>query len=371
MFTFQPNDIGGILSGTMSDDDLHSFKPEDVRSLKSECGRMVTRAAARPRTGDEEQRTVEHVASNFDKDRMGDRIDPRGWDLRMFRSNPLLLWGHRDHEPPIGRVVRAQKTVGEDGELITLSRFHSPEKYAFADLVFRMVLDGDLPAVSVGFMPTVVERPKNEEEATKLGVGRWGVIYRKQELLELSVVTVPANAAALAKKLKGYEAAHEYPDHALRLVERYLAGDEPHRSVHRIAQPLCEVLDENPDSADTFTTSGTEARFFFGPEPIDKVSQFTGKEIEACVETAILGLMPEMIEDAVRDGFERGVNSLLDELSGEPSNAPEDDGNGVSGDEPLETRSSLDTEECSDAEHSDTLWDAILEDVEQQLKPSS
>lgn len=427
--TFTPQAIGGILSGTMADEELRAFKPEDVRALKNECDRMVTRAGGAPRTGDPDARTVEHIASNFDKDRMGDRIDPRGWDLRTFRGNPLLLWGHRDHEPPIGRVLRVQKTAGEGGELMTVSRFHPAEKYAFADLIFKMVLDGDLPAVSVGFMPSVVERPANEEEATKLGVGRWGVVYRKQELLELSVVTVPANAAALAKKLKRFEDEHTYPSHVLRLVERYLEGDEPHRSVHRIAQPACEVVDDNEevgatvdsiaqtamelDAAQrgwTFTggsddlipinhdpvvpgvvvqyylvdsegrhvpydaglieranASERARRGLFGPDEITTTPLASGKAIEQAVERAVNATLPEVIHNAVRDGFERGVHSLLDQMSGETEHIPKGDGKGVS-EQSLETSSSLDAGDGAAVE-GDELWAQVLEDVERKLNP--
>ena len=340
---FNTTDIGSILGGTIAKSDLDNFKPEDVRALKAEGDRMVIRAnthtlagagtrAARPKSGDVDERTVEHVASNFGRDRLGDRIDPRGWDLKAFKANPQLLWGHRDHEPPIGRIVRAVKTKGEDGALETLSKFHSPEKYGFADVVFRMVIDGDLPAVSVGFMPQQVERPKNEDEAKAMGVGRWGVLYRKQELLELSVVTVPALSTALAKSITKWEQSGKVDAGALRLLERYLSDDAPTKTIHRLGAPMCEVVDENVDPMSEMSRAAGQAidaalapDMHAAQSALDSGDPWRAVEVlRSVVATDTLDLdddhpetvtldyddLREIVRAEVRDGFDAAVASI-------------------------------------------------------------
>jgi phage head maturation protease len=213
MVAISKNIVDGIRFGTLARADLEALSVQEVRAVKG-AGQPMRRMVARkaPLTIDVDARTVEHEASNGERDRMDDVINPAGWDLTNFSKNPVLLWSHRDDQPPIGRVLRARKAKHEDGHkaLFTTSRFHEQEKYPFAELVWGMVRDGDLPGVSVCFLPQEIVRPASEEEAEEMGVGRFGVYFKRQELLELSVVTVPALASALARKLDGLAERGEF-----------------------------------------------------------------------------------------------------------------------------------------------------------------
>jgi len=360
---FNTTDIGSILGGTIAESDLDHFKPEDVRALKAEGDRMVIRAnthtlagagtrAVRPKSGDVDERTVAHVASNFGRDRLGDRIDLRGWDLKAFRANPQLLWGHRDHEPPIGRIVRATKTKGEDGALETVSKFHSPEKYGFADIVFRMVIDGDLPAVSVGFMPQQVERPKNEDEAKAMGVGRWGVLYRKQELLELSVVTVPALSTALAKSITRWEQSGKVDASALRLLERYLAGDAPTKTIHRLGSVGCEVVDENDESEDAIEHIARVSAEAAARALDDKI--MAGMDPDPETVTLDYDDLREIVRAECRDGFEAALASIKN------NDTPHVDSHG-SADESDALEPGLSPEPASRSADTRTEWDDLLD----------
>jgi len=189
--------------GVATDEDLRGAKVEDVIAIKSD-GEHVHRAITRrkPRGIDREKREVEHVASDETVDRMGDVIRVKGWQLDSFKQNPVVLWDHKSGDPPIGTAVQVWKDLsGEDPFLGIRSRFFDAAKYEFADLIARMVMDGDLQAGSVGFLPLATTRPETQEARTKLGLGQWGVLYDKAELLEWSIVTVPANPGALMRKL--------------------------------------------------------------------------------------------------------------------------------------------------------------------------
>jgi HK97 family phage prohead protease len=231
-----------IWSGVATDDEMRAVGADDVAKIKSDAEHVRVRVCtkARPKTVDQEARTVEHVASDETADRMGDIIRFRGWDLGPFKKNPQLLWNHDSGAPPIGRVL----TVAKDADakaLVTTSRFFDAEKSAFADLIWRMVADGDLPAVSVGFIPRKTVRPTDAEERTKLGLGEWGVVYEAAELLELSVVTVPANSNALMRRLDSMVAAGQ--------VEKALAVQASReftpstRTVVPVAKPETVTLD--------------------------------------------------------------------------------------------------------------------------------
>lgn len=116
------------------------------------------------------------VASSDAVDREGESIKTTGWELDNFKRNPVLLWSHNAHQLPIGKVT---DIAVEGGNLVAKFMFAAHD---FAQDVKKLVQDKILNAVSVGFMP------KDQDEKGNI---------TKQELLELSIVNVPANQDAL------------------------------------------------------------------------------------------------------------------------------------------------------------------------------
>ena len=152
---------------------------------------------------DEARRTILFVCSTAAIDRYGDIIRQDGWQLDNYLRNPVVLWGHDSRSLPIGRAL---KTFVDKGKLQILAEFASADIYPFADTVFKMVAGGFVNTVSVGFMPTEWEwrfGETDEQTGYKPILGR---IYSKQELLENSVVSVPANPEALVVG-RNFEAA--------------------------------------------------------------------------------------------------------------------------------------------------------------------
>jgi HK97 family phage prohead protease len=165
-------------------------------------------STARPKAYDDGTRRVRFCFSDGGVDRMGDTIDPAGWDLREFGRNPVALWAHDNTAPPIGRC----SNVGiEGGRLMGDVEFAPPETYAFADTIYRLTRGGFINAVSVGFLALDYERKGD------------GLAFHKQELLEVSVCPIPANANALAEaRAKGIITSHE-----LRRLRRDAENAEP------------------------------------------------------------------------------------------------------------------------------------------------
>jgi HK97 family phage prohead protease len=119
-------------------------------------------------------------------DRMGDTIASTGWRLESYQKNPIVLWAHDRHQPPVAKSAR----VWADGErLMSEPEFTPREMYPFGAMVGEMVKGGFLNAASVGFRP--LKHAWNEE--------RGGIDFIEQELLEYSIVPVPANAEALVE----------------------------------------------------------------------------------------------------------------------------------------------------------------------------
>jgi len=127
----------------------------------------------------EEDNSLWAVFSTSDKDRHGDEVQ-QNWKLDNFMRNPVVLNSHNysDTADVIGRVeILSQKDNKLEGKI----RF-AVEENPKAKVTYQLYKGGYLNAFSVGFIPGQDEN----------------------ELLELSAVSVPANALALAKQ-KGIE----------------------------------------------------------------------------------------------------------------------------------------------------------------------
>lgn len=135
----------------------------------------------------DEGRAFDFCISTASVDRYGDTIAVEGWQLAAFRKNPVVLWMHDNNLLPVAKAVNVRI---EDGKLKSRAEFTPEGMLRFNDAVHDMLKGGFLSATSVGFIPlkyNFVDDPQR----------RFGIDFLEQELLEFSVVTVPANAEAL------------------------------------------------------------------------------------------------------------------------------------------------------------------------------
>jgi HK97 family phage major capsid protein/HK97 family phage prohead protease len=131
---------------------------------------------------------MEFVLSDETPDRMGDVIVAAGWDLTHFKKNPVALWAHRGDLPPIGKWKNLRiENKSLRGHLELAPEGTSPR----IDEIRRLVDAGILKAVSVGFRP-IASQPRGD------GKTYLGETFEKAELVETSLVSVPANPNALA-----------------------------------------------------------------------------------------------------------------------------------------------------------------------------
>ena len=139
---------------------------------------------------------VSFVASTANADRYGDVINQGGWDLSKFRQNPVILLNHNSNALPIGKGI----VDVVDGQLMVDIEFDMDDPQAKE--VARKTKAGFLNAVSVGFNP-IDSTPRSTLEKSHPAHGQSGQYFDKAELLEISIVTIPANGDAVAAK--GYE----------------------------------------------------------------------------------------------------------------------------------------------------------------------
>lgn len=119
-------------------------------------------------------------------DRMGDVIALAGWRLEHYKSNPVVLWAHDASLIPVGRATAIWSTGTALKSTVELATGIS----TYADRVRQMIEGGYLNATSVGFQPLKYAFSKDPARP-------YGIDFLEQELLEWSIVSVPANAECL------------------------------------------------------------------------------------------------------------------------------------------------------------------------------
>lgn len=133
---------------------------------------------------------VEFVVSTGDIDAHGERINIAGIDLKDFKKNPVVLWGHDGFNLPIAKATK----IWKDGDrLMARALFKINDE--FPRKVYEYIVEGYINAVSIGGM---VEE-----------WGHDGLTIAKLKMKEFSVVSIPANQNALVanKSLEGNDKA--------------------------------------------------------------------------------------------------------------------------------------------------------------------
>jgi HK97 family phage prohead protease len=150
----------------------------------------------------EEGRRLTFIASDGTRDSAGTVLNPKGWDLRRFNKNGIIGYQHKVYgswegtDNPDNVIGKGQAYIKEDRLMVDVE-FEPAEINPLAEKIYQKLLFGSLNAVSVGFVP--------------VGKGAWGegqealtgenptYYYAGQELLEVSVVNIPANPNATKK----------------------------------------------------------------------------------------------------------------------------------------------------------------------------
>lgn len=208
----------------------------------------------------EESRTVQFVISDSTKDRYRTVLNPDGWDLDNFNRNGIVGYQHDVYGGGLCEGPNPDSVIGqgrawlEGSALMGEVRFEPEDINPLAQKIFRKVVHGTLKATSVGFIANGGGRLVNDETGkeqrlseTPHGIPEGYTFYFDgQELLEFSIVNIPANPSALKKNLRGQTA------NALQFIKRQLGGDWKYGDIEKLrVMDVIELL-ENPKSRETF-----------------------------------------------------------------------------------------------------------------------
>ena len=143
---------------------------------------------------DLEQRTIVGVASTPEPDRMGDVVEPLGITFK----NPLPLLLYHNTQKPVGAVTFKPPTAAGLEFEATLPTVDDPGTVRDRiEEAWTSIKAGLLAGVSIGF--------RSIEEAWNKETG--GFRFLKTEILELSLVAIPANAGATIQSIKSLDLA--------------------------------------------------------------------------------------------------------------------------------------------------------------------
>lgn len=135
---------------------------------------------------------ITFTASDDTLDRYDEVIEAKGWDLTNYRRNPVFQNSHK-YGDVVFTLGKSLVTEIRGNALVQQIEF-AVAINPVARLAFDLYKGGFLNAVSVGFIPIEWEEGG--------GANKFRRKFIKQELLELSAVSIPANPNALQNAIK-------------------------------------------------------------------------------------------------------------------------------------------------------------------------
>lgn len=146
------------------------------------------------RAVEDDKRSLDVIASTTAIDSYGE-IVVQDWDLKRYLANPVVLYGHSTWDMPIGHASNVRV---ENNQLLATLHLVDEKANPLAERVWQGIKQGSLRAVSVGF------RTKGNPSTADVN-GKPVLMLTGNELIEISVVPIPANPEAIALQAKAFQ----------------------------------------------------------------------------------------------------------------------------------------------------------------------
>lgn len=212
------------------------------------------------------------TTGSADRDR--DRVSPTGAILDNYLKNPVVMWGHSYSNPAdvIGRATNLEVSetgIVADFELRPAANDFDPQN------VVRLLWDGGwVRTASIGFQPV-------DAQPNDLG----GLDYKTWELLEFSLVPIPANQDALRLAAKGLETFSTMTTTTAGYLT--ISGE--------LLQPsLADSIKEASDNAEVEETEAIEETNAEQDAPADAAAD-EAAAVEAANELRLAAILSEFI----------------------------------------------------------------------------
>lgn len=277
----------------------------------------------------EKDRVLKFKISDESVDRAGDIIRQAGWNFEPYRKNPVIQFAHEYGMPPIGKALFVHSVL-DNGSPYSWAEVKFPEEgsYEFADTIYKLAKPPEqfIRTTSVGFIGKKINRVEDEEERKSLGLGTHGVVFEEQELLEISIVPVPANPNAISMAVqKGIISSKEatWVDNVFGSARSTLLKISPQYSGETISFTYAGSTSGNPDT-NNFIQVSSDLLLFSKIEEIkesikgfdsrleeleEKLGRFDGVEVSTS-KTAVKNA--DLYESILRDS-----NEILEKVHSE------------------------------------------------------
>lgn len=238
---------------------------------------------------------IEGYASTNDIDRSRDVVSASVWEkgLENYLKNPVVLAYH-DYSQPVGRVME-HKTDSKG--LWIKARISSA-----AEDVYKLVKDGVMTAFSIGFRVLDAEYNPSAEV----------FLIKEVELLEISVVPVPANQNTTFSLSKAFDSAEDYASYK-KLFAPAADQSKETESSSTVASTIKKEFKMNPEQIEAMMA---EAAAKAAKQALEQADQARAKaEADAAAKAKAEAELEARIKAAVSVSVgDSGTEKLLAEV---------------------------------------------------------
>lgn len=300
---------------------------------------------------DEEARQAQYIISTDDVDRCGEIVEQK-WELDNYKKNPIVLFGHDPSKADnvLGKCIEFE-TAKDGDRTITKATVQFAEEgtSSTADTVWKLVKQGILRTVSVGFIPHSFKNEDSMDEPT---------ILSDNELLEFSLVPLPANPNAVALA---------YQDGTLTKKDAKFLLNGYQKEAKLLEQALCDTIKATTDSS----KEGAKA---MSDEDITKLAEAVGTAVSETLAPKFDEILAKLDdgEDADEEKPEEPADETPDgdQMAGDDGKKPEDDDEDDEDKEPKKNAKSEQNDEDGAFDENEELDEeaekAFLADLEKE-----
>jgi len=220
-------------------------------------------------------------------DRYSEVIMPKGVDLKNFKANPVVLWAHNfaQHDgSPIGKINPKSITITDDSIEADIIFDQADE---FAKKIEAKIRSGFLNTGSIGFRAIDISK-----EAVL--PGQKGATFTKTELMEFSIVPIPALPAAMAHR--DYSELYEASEEA-----GFKIDDDMINKYFGIEQRSAETMVQVPSEIYESVIAQIEETYEKAGKVISKKNRSLLENLKGNLETAISSLATLLTADSAAE----------------------------------------------------------------------
>jgi len=252
--------------------------------------------------GDNEDLFIEGMASTNTMDRMGDIVSPEAWErggVDNYLKNPVILFNH-DYNSPIGKAVDLVPTPSGLRLRAKISKS--------AGNIVELIKDGVLSAFSIGFLVKDAEYDSAVD----------AFLIKAVDLLEISVVSVPANQDAVFSIAKQFESKREYQNFVKNFTDTVEIKETKKMDENQMKELLAEAA-KNAAKEATKAFAMQQAEIKAAEEAARKAAQDAEAARvaqEKSVSVIVESRAKELMDDVTKRFEEKGesLEKLINEL---------------------------------------------------------